>query len=121
MFFHKVHAAIIKIASCFSELAYDSSVLVLIWWSEISTVYTAYLPDYLSVSYDYATGNFNMPILYALEYMPPYGNFLQISWQVELNPICIVFSLVWTQSSIKDGTLCENVSQLEGFNNSSTS
>ena len=30
MFFHKVHAAIIKIANCFSELALNSSVLVLI-------------------------------------------------------------------------------------------
>ena len=24
---------------------------------------TPYLPDYLSISYDYATGNFNMPIV----------------------------------------------------------
>ena len=33
-----------------------------------------------------------------------------------LNPLCVVFPLVWTQSSIEDGTLCENVSQLEAFN-----
>ena len=33
-----------------------------------------------------------------------------------LNPICVVFLLVGTQSSIGDGTLRENVSQLEAFN-----
>ena len=33
-----------------------------------------------------------------------------------LNPIGVVFPLVWTQPSIKDGTVCENVSQLEAFN-----
>ena len=38
-----------------------------------------------------------------------------------LHPICVVFSLVWTQSNIEDGKSCENVSQLEGFNNCSTS
>ena len=30
-----------------------------------------------------------------------------------LNPICVVFPLVGTQSSIEDRTLCENVSQLD--------
>ena len=49
--------------------------------------------------------HFNMPILYALEHMPPFGNFPQSST---------------FQSSIEDGTLCENVSHLEGFNNCST-
>ena len=33
-----------------------------------------------------------------------------------LNTICVVFPLVRTQSNIEDGTLCENVSQLEAFN-----
>ena len=33
-----------------------------------------------------------------------------------LNTICVVFPLVRTQSCIEDGTLCENVSQLEAFN-----
>ena len=88
--------------------------------AKISTVWSglAYLPDYLSVFYDYATVNFNMPILYALEYRyycRHYGNFSQISSSVVLNAICVVFSLVWTQSSIVDGTLCKNVSQLEDF------
>ena len=32
-----------------------------------------------------------------------------------LNTICVVFPLVRTQSNIEDGTLCENVSQLEAF------
>ena len=36
--------------------------------------------------------------------------------QVMLNPICVVFLLVGTQSSIEDRTLCENASQLEAFN-----
>ena len=30
-----------------------------------------------------------------------------------LDPICVVFPLVGAQSSIEDGTLCENVSQLD--------
>ena len=34
----------------------------------------------------------NMPILYALEYMPPYGNFLEISW-AESNLCCFFPSL----------------------------
>ena len=67
--------------------------------AKISTVWSglAYLLDYLSVSYDYATGNFNMPILYTLEYRyycRHYGNFSQISSSVVLNAICVVFSLV---------------------------
>ena len=33
-----------------------------------------------------------------------------------LNPICVVFPLIQTHSSIEDGTLCDNVSPLEGFN-----
>ena len=33
-----------------------------------------------------------------------------------LNPICVVFPLAGTQSSIEDGSLCGNVSQLEVFN-----
>ena len=33
-----------------------------------------------------------------------------------LNPICLVFPLVGTQSTIEDGTFCENVSQLEAIN-----
>ena len=80
----------------------------------------AYLPDYLSVSYEYATGNFNMPILYALEYRyycHHYGNISQISsfkCCAESNLCC--FSLVWTQSSIANGTLCKYISHLESFN-----
>ena len=30
-----------------------------------------------------------------------------------LDPTCVVFPLVGTQSSIEDGTLCESVSQLD--------
>ena len=53
---------------------------------------TAYLSEYLSVSYDYATGNFSMPILYALEStrttLPPYdGDFSKIGC-VEFNLCC---------------------------------
>ena len=33
-----------------------------------------------------------------------------------LNTICVVFPLVETESSIEDGTLCENVSQVEACN-----
>ena len=33
-----------------------------------------------------------------------------------LNTICVVFPLVGTQSNIEDGTLRENISQLEAFN-----
>ena len=32
-----------------------------------------------------------------------------------LNTICVAFPLVGMQSSIQDGTLCENVSQLEAL------
>ena len=35
---------------------------------------------------------------------------------VMLNPICVVFPLVGTQSSIEDGTLRENILQLEAIN-----
>ena len=49
----------------------------------------AYLPDYLSVSYEYATGNFNMPILYALEVL------LSPLWQHFTNKFIQV--LCWIQ------------------------
>ena len=35
---------------------------------------------------------------------------------VMLNPICVVFPLVGTQSNIEDGTLRENILQLEAIN-----
>ena len=48
--------------------------------------------------------------------MVTFHKYLYGIWYVMLNPICVVFPLVGTQSSIEDGTLRENISQLEAFN-----
>ena len=70
-----------------------------------------------------APSSFNMPILCSrvvcsrVQVLLPMATFQK---QVMLNTVCIVFPLVGTQSSIEDGTLWENVSQLEAFNYSTT-
>ena len=60
--------------------------------------------------------------MFRVQVLLPMATFHKL---VRLNPICVVVPLVGTQSSIEDGTLCENFSnlkplQLEAFNSSTS-